>query len=265
MNDRYTIISADAHAGLPCEEYRPYLDERYHAAVRRVPRRAAGEPRPADEAQLRLHHALGDRARRRAARRVRRRAARQGDGRRRRRGRGDLPRRRRDHRHGVAAVRRRACRRARSTTPSSRSRARVRTTASSSSCARRARCGAAASGSCRSRHDVERAVAEIEWLADKPGIRGIMIPTMWRDHTPYNDPSYDPVWAACQAAQLPGARALGRGAARGDERVHRHLPRRGRVLDAPADRAPAVQRRVRALPGPEVRRDRRRVATGSPT
>ncbi len=28
-NQRYTIISADAHAGLPCEEYRPYLDSRY--------------------------------------------------------------------------------------------------------------------------------------------------------------------------------------------------------------------------------------------
>jgi predicted TIM-barrel fold metal-dependent hydrolase len=52
-------------------------------------------------------------------------------------------------------------------------------------------------------HDVERAVAEIEWLADKPGIGGIMIPTMWREHTPYNHPSYDPVWAACQAAALP--------------------------------------------------------------
>ncbi len=39
------------------------------------------------------------------------------------------------------------------------------------------------------------------WLADKPGIRGVMIPTMWRDRTPYNDPSYDPVWAACQAAR----------------------------------------------------------------
>ena len=31
-DERYTIISADAHAGLPCEEYRPYLDARYHAA-----------------------------------------------------------------------------------------------------------------------------------------------------------------------------------------------------------------------------------------
>src|SRR4051812_210359 len=36
-------------------------------------------------------------------------------------------------------------------------------------------------------HDVARAVEEIEWLAEHPGIRGIMIPTMWRDHPPYND------------------------------------------------------------------------------
>jgi predicted TIM-barrel fold metal-dependent hydrolase len=52
-------------------------------------------------------------------------------------------------------------------------------------------------------HGVERSVAEIEWLAEHPGIRGIMVPTMWRDRTPYNDPSYDPVWAACQAAGFP--------------------------------------------------------------
>jgi predicted TIM-barrel fold metal-dependent hydrolase len=52
-------------------------------------------------------------------------------------------------------------------------------------------------------HDPERAVGEIEWLAQQPGIRGIMIPTMWRDHPPYNHPQYDRVWAACQAAALP--------------------------------------------------------------
>ena len=52
-------------------------------------------------------------------------------------------------------------------------------------------------------HDIARAVAEIEWVAAQPGIRGIMIPTMWRDHTPYNDASYDPVWAACAEAGLP--------------------------------------------------------------
>ena len=31
-DDRYLIISADAHAGLPCEEYRPYLDTRVSRA-----------------------------------------------------------------------------------------------------------------------------------------------------------------------------------------------------------------------------------------
>ena len=52
-------------------------------------------------------------------------------------------------------------------------------------------------------HDITRAVAEVEYLADKPGIRGIMIPTMWHDRMPYNNPAYDPVWAACAAAKLP--------------------------------------------------------------
>jgi predicted TIM-barrel fold metal-dependent hydrolase len=52
-------------------------------------------------------------------------------------------------------------------------------------------------------HDIPRAVDEIQWLARHPGIRGVMVPTMWRDHLPYNHPDYDPVWAACQAAGLP--------------------------------------------------------------
>ena len=30
--DRYAIISADAHAGLPCAGYRPYLEAKHHAA-----------------------------------------------------------------------------------------------------------------------------------------------------------------------------------------------------------------------------------------
>jgi hypothetical protein len=30
MSDRYVIVSSDCHAGLPCEEYRPYLDTKYH-------------------------------------------------------------------------------------------------------------------------------------------------------------------------------------------------------------------------------------------
>ena len=48
-------------------------------------------------------------------------------------------------------------------------------------------------------HDVDRAVAEIEWAAAN-GLRGgILVPTMWRDHAPYIDPMYEPVWAACAA------------------------------------------------------------------
>src|SRR3954469_16658209 len=32
MSERYLIVSSDCHAGLPCEEYRPYLDQRYLGA-----------------------------------------------------------------------------------------------------------------------------------------------------------------------------------------------------------------------------------------
>ncbi len=52
-------------------------------------------------------------------------------------------------------------------------------------------------------HDVPRAVEEIEWVAAQPGLRGIMIPTMWRSRPPYGDAVYDPVWAACADAGLP--------------------------------------------------------------
>lgn len=46
-------------------------------------------------------------------------------------------------------------------------------------------------------HDVQRAVEEVQWAAQQPGIRGVMIPTMWHTNKPYNDRSYDPFWAAC--------------------------------------------------------------------
>lgn len=51
-------------------------------------------------------------------------------------------------------------------------------------------------------HDIERGVAEVEWLADKPGVRGVMVPTMWHGFLPYNHDDYDPFWAACQDAGL---------------------------------------------------------------
>lgn len=52
-------------------------------------------------------------------------------------------------------------------------------------------------------HDIGRAVAMIDALAGTPGIRGIMVPTMWHDRLPYNHRDYDPVWAAAAAANLP--------------------------------------------------------------
>jgi predicted TIM-barrel fold metal-dependent hydrolase len=52
-------------------------------------------------------------------------------------------------------------------------------------------------------HDVGAAVEEIQWAADH-GLRGgILIPAMWGARLPYHDRAYDPVWAACQDLELP--------------------------------------------------------------
>jgi predicted TIM-barrel fold metal-dependent hydrolase len=52
-------------------------------------------------------------------------------------------------------------------------------------------------------HDVDAAVAEIEWAAGA-GMRGVIIPTSPGEGVaPYVDRRYDPVWAACQDTGLP--------------------------------------------------------------
>lgn len=51
-------------------------------------------------------------------------------------------------------------------------------------------------------HGIEESVREIEALAGQPGIKGVMIPTMWHDHPSYGHPDYEPVWAACAEAGL---------------------------------------------------------------
>ncbi len=51
-------------------------------------------------------------------------------------------------------------------------------------------------------HDIEESVREVEALAGTPGIKGIMIPTMWHGHPSYGHERYDPVWAACAEAGL---------------------------------------------------------------
>ena len=48
---------------------------------------------------------------------------------------------------------------------------------------------------------VDESVKEIEAVAAL-GLRGIMIPTRWFDEPAYHEPLYDPVWAACAAANL---------------------------------------------------------------
>jgi predicted TIM-barrel fold metal-dependent hydrolase len=51
-------------------------------------------------------------------------------------------------------------------------------------------------------HDVAAGVAEIERAHDS-GVRGgVLIPSQWAPQTSYNDPIYDPVWAACQERKL---------------------------------------------------------------
>jgi predicted TIM-barrel fold metal-dependent hydrolase len=50
--------------------------------------------------------------------------------------------------------------------------------------------------------DVEAAVAEVEW-ARRAGLRGINFPAPGPTLAPYNDPQWEPFWAACAAAELP--------------------------------------------------------------
>ena len=52
-------------------------------------------------------------------------------------------------------------------------------------------------------HDVARAVELVEWAAGHDLHGGIMIPTKWVGLPSYNDPVYDPVWAAAAQAGLP--------------------------------------------------------------
>ena len=51
-------------------------------------------------------------------------------------------------------------------------------------------------------HGVDEAVKEVEALAGKPGIKGVMIPTLWHDAPPYGTDHYDKFWAACAEAGL---------------------------------------------------------------
>ncbi len=234
MSERYLIVSSDCHAGLRARSTGRYLDEQVPGCLRRVPRRAARQPRRGAEVQLRLHHALGGRQRGRPPRCLRSRAARQGARRRRRRRRGDV--RRRDAITGMESPPFGAGLSAgTSRIPSSRTRARSRTTAGWPS-------------SARTRPTPRRHRARADHPRRRRGVAEIAARGDAR-HPRDHDPDHV---ARPQGVQRPGvraglgrgcrarsrrARALRRGAARGLRRRHRAVPRRGRWWSARRSRS----------------------------
>jgi predicted TIM-barrel fold metal-dependent hydrolase len=202
VTDRYTIISADGHAGLPCEEYRPYLDSKYHAAF---------------DDFLRDRHARRDAALTMNYDYI---MGWETDNEEGLRGAYDVAVRNKElDADGVSAevifadadsitgmesppfgaglsageIRDPAL-------AFAGARAHNRFLADMCAHNPERRAGIAL---VPITHDPERAVEEIEWVAQQPGIRGVMVPTMWHDHPPYHDKRYDKVWAACAANALP--------------------------------------------------------------
>ncbi len=202
MSERYTIISADAHAGLPCEGYRPYLDAAYHRQFDEY--LAERQANRDQQLQMNYDYIMGWET----------------DNEEGLRGAWDIEQRDKElDADGVAAEVMFADADAITGMASppfgaglsagaiadpelAFAGARAHNRFLAEMCARSpARHGGIALVPIT--HGVERSVAEIEWLAEQPGIRGIMVPTMWHDLVPYNHPDYDPVWAACQAAEFP--------------------------------------------------------------
>jgi len=202
VSERYTIISADCHAGLPCEDYRPYLESKYHPQFDEyLAERAAHR----DE-QLRMNYdyIMGwERENEEGLR-------------------GAYDHEQRDKEldaDGVAAEVMFADADAVTGMESppfgaglsagaiqdpelAFAGARAHNRFLAEMCAHHPeRRGGIALVPIS--HGIDESVREIEWLAGQPGIRGVMVPTMWHDRVPYNNAAYDPVWAACQDAGLP--------------------------------------------------------------
>jgi predicted TIM-barrel fold metal-dependent hydrolase len=202
MSERYTIISADAHAGLPCQEYRPYLDPKYlpqfdeYLAEREASRSQA--------LQMNYDYIMGWETENAEGLR----------------GAWDIDQRDKElDADGVTAEVMFAD--ADAITGMSSPPFGAGLAAGSITDPELAFAGARAHNRFLAEmcsrnperhggialvpitHSVERSVAEIDWLAAQPGIKGVMVPTMWHDLQPYNHPDYDPVWSACQAAGFP--------------------------------------------------------------
>ena len=50
--------------------------------------------------------------------------------------------------------------------------------------------------------DVEESLKEIRWAREN-GLRGVMFPVVWGNQPPYHHPRYDPIWAECEALDMP--------------------------------------------------------------
>jgi len=197
--ERYLIISADCHAGLQCEEYRPYLDARFHDAFDAY--LAEREANRAEAMRMNYDYIMGwetdnEEGLRGAFDPEQRDKELDNDG-----VAGEVIFADADAITGMASPPFGAGLSAGEITDPelafAGARAHNRWLAEFCSHAPERRGGVAL---VPITHDIERAVAEIERLAGTPGIRGIMIPTMWHHWLPYNSPAYDPVWAACQDA-----------------------------------------------------------------
>jgi predicted TIM-barrel fold metal-dependent hydrolase len=201
VNDRYLVVSADCHAGLPCEEYRPYLESRHLGAFEEfcAERRALREQRMADSADFVTHweaeNAEGLRGAFDAGQRDK---ELDGDG-----VAGEVLFPDADAITGGASPPFGAGLSAADVADPelafAGARAHNRFLAELCAHSPHRRAGVAL---VPVTHDPVRAVEEVEWAAAH-GLRGILVPTMWRDKPPYHDPVYDPVWAACAAHGLP--------------------------------------------------------------
>ncbi len=201
MNERYTIVSADGHAGLKCEEYRPYLDGKYHDAFDGF--LAEREARRADLLTVNYDYIMGwetehEEGLRGAWDAAIRDKELDADG-----VAGEVIFADSDAVTGMesppfgAGLSAGAIQDPDLAFAGAHAHNRFLVELCSDNPVRRAGIALVPIS-----HDIARGVAEIEWLAGKPGIRGIMIPTMWHDRLPYNHADYDPIWAACQETGL---------------------------------------------------------------
>ncbi len=199
MSDRYTIISSDCHAGLSCENYRPYLESRYHAAFDEF--LAERNARREEAMRMNYDYIMGWETEHEEGLR------------------GAFDAQQRDKEldaDGVSAEVIFADADAITGMASppfgaglsagtiedpelafAGARAHNRFLEELCSHSPERRGGVAL---VPVTHDIERGVQEVQRLAGTPGIRGVMIPTMWHDRLPYNHAAYDPFWAACQEA-----------------------------------------------------------------